>query len=261
MPVVGKDANLMPYDNSTLGDVLNTVLSAGKNKIQDKMWRESFKKSLGISGDGYTLKELMDMDKKRVEESFKQKEWKPQDEESATRFEAAKAGFKNAQDLKKDYAKYVVESTKNAAPIKTFSEYKKLFDETVENPDAVAPAAPAAPESTGYDPNKVKAWGVDVPWWRRMMAAVTPGPIEEERKLGGLRVGGIFDPNTVDKQRGFQPAALPGESAPVAAAPAAPVSQYTPEEESLITEHMIEFGRSRDEVIAALIARGMLKGQ
>ena len=44
-----------------------------------------------------------------------------------------------------------------------------------------------------YQPSEVSSWG-EVPITRRIKSALTPSATPEEKKLGGLRVGGVFKP-------------------------------------------------------------------
>ena len=69
------------------------------------------------------------------------------------------------------------------------SSLRTPFEEDMEpetNPEG------STPEKPKYDPNAVTSWD-QVPFMSRLAAALTPSATPEEKNLGGLRPGGVFN--------------------------------------------------------------------
>lgn len=91
-----------------------------------------------------------------------------------------------------------------------------------------------------------------VPLGLKIKAAFTGGPTAEEKFLGGLRPGGIFKPPAAVK-----PGEIVGRFTGGTTAPAP--QQYSPEIEQDIKDNMEEYKKSREEIIAAMKAKGLIQ--
>jgi hypothetical protein len=150
------------------------------------------------------------------------------------------------QSPKKMTTKEIVDSANKMVETGQASDfataYKKVqnIDSGSYDPSAELSAADAAGAAAKnkYDPNNVSSWK-DVPVLSRIMAAITPSTTPEEKKLGGLRPGGVFLPPDV-KAGGKKETSFDANT------------------ENVIRENMKAYGKSRNEVVDALKRRGLL---
>jgi hypothetical protein len=245
-----------------LATALSMILQGvhlGDQESKDTAYRKAAAKLLGVNETdlgSFKREDLNDIVKEGYKNKITPKKWEPSSQEEALTFEKAKAGLKG--DLFSNQAK----------------EKESQIRLKIANKEPITKSEKAFYEANTLNkfiPNGVPIIDDNV---APGSAPANPGGLLKSLLGGAGQMGNAMNPIS-----GFinmiRPQAAPGaQPISTAVAPALPVTPVatsvttpivspeaiTPEMESLIKENMAAYGKSREEIIGALKAKGYLKG-